>query len=355
MDTFTQILPHGFSNYDVDDEDSDFSKVRLNSDLLVFAPRKIGVFEDEYSSRGGIIIPAGTIGEITSTGGIRPVVAWQYQYNVFPVLGRVLEHALIGNGVDPGPSHAAGGSSEAVTEIIGLLSILVASGAGTPVPDDVSPTRILEEASDLLGRSRDVVSIVFDLLESGLQAAQSAPNSGKSTDFIVAAVQFVDALVPILPGRVWPYLARSTILEQNGRGGAFYGILSAVEVVRGDYEFAINCLKLYEDLVEEAIRSSVVNMGGSKSVALASVAPASINRSGVSVGVQRDILAAWTRVAVDVFESYHGWKYVNQEQKLEIGKYHYSKDKRPILTILIARTTNFKDIYEYPFYHLWCR
>lgn len=328
MDTFTQMLPPGFNDYDADDEDADVTRVQLNSDLLVFAPRKTGLFEDEYSSMGAIVIPAGTIGVIASTGGIRPVVAWQYEYNIFPVLGRVLEHALLSNGVDPGTSYVVGGS-DAVTEIIELLSILVASGTATSVPEEYSPTRVLEEASDLLGRSRDVVSIIFDLLESGLQAVQISPNAGKSTDFVVAAVQFVDALVPILPGRVWPYLARSTILEQHGRGGAFYGILSAVEVVRGDYEFAITCLKLYEDLVEEAIKSSVVNMGGSKTVALVSMGPSSVNRSGVSVTVQRDILTAWTKVAVDVFESYHGWKYTNHEQKLDIGRNPPFRVQRP--------------------------
>jgi len=322
MDTYTQILPQGFSDYDVDDEDSDVTRIQLTNDLVVFAPRKAGFLEEEYSSRGGIVIPAGTIGEMISTGGSRPVVAWQHEYNAFPVLGRVLEQALIGDGSNSGPSHAAVGelgSGEAVTEIIGLLTILIACG-NESAPGELSPARILEEASDLVGRSRDVVSIIFDLLEAGLQAATNSSSAGKSTDFIVAAVQFVDALVPALPGRVWPYIARSTMLERHGRGGAFSGILSAVEVVRGDYEFTINCLRLYEDLVEEAIKSSVVNMGGSKSLSVVSMATSSVTRSGVSTAVQRDILLAWTRVIVDVFESYYAWKYINEEQKLEIGK-----------------------------------
>ncbi|CAZ84016.1 unnamed protein product [Tuber melanosporum] len=322
MDTYTQILPQGFSDYDVDDEDSDVTRIQLTNDLVVFAPRRAGFFEEEYSSRGGIVIPAGTIGEMISTGGSRPVVAWQHEYNAFPVLGRVLEQALIGDGSNSGPSYAAVGelgSGEAVTEIIGLLTILIACGNGS-TPGELSPARILEEASDLVGRSRDVVSIIFDLLEAGLQVVANSSSAGKSTDFIVAAIQFVDALVPALPGRVWPYLARSTIQERHGRGGAFYGILSAVEVVRGDYEFTINCLRLFEDLVEEAIKSSVVNMGGSRSLTVASMAAPPITRSGVSTAVQRDILSAWTRVVVDVFESYYAWKYINEEQKLEIGQ-----------------------------------
>lgn len=325
MDTYTQVLPHGFGDYDVDDEDSDVTKIQLTNDLLVFAPRDGGVFEDEYAPRGGIVIPAGTIGEITSTGGSRPVVAWKHSYNAFPLFGRVLEYALIGDGTDIGPRRLMAGelgTGETVTEIVGLLTMLIVSGTSSSVKgtDSIDVARILEEASDNVGRSRDVVSIIFDLLEAGLQAAAQSSNTGKSTEFIVAALQFIDALIQILPGRVWPFIARSTILERHGRGGAFVSILSAVEVVRGDYEFTINCLDLFEHLVEEAVQSSVVNMGGSKSLMLASMGANATTRSGVSMAVQREILTSWTRVTVDVFESYRGWKYVNREQRLDIGE-----------------------------------
>lgn len=325
MDTYTQMLPQGFGDYDVDDEDSDVTKIQLTNDLLVFAPRDGGVFEDEYAPRGGIVIPAGTIGEITSTGGSRPVVAWKHQYNAFPLFGRVLEYALIGDGTESGPRQVMAGelgTGETVTEIVGLLTMLIASGTSSygKGREGFDVARILEEASDIVGRSRDVVSIVFDLLEAGLQSAAQSTNMQKSTDFIVAALQFVDALIKILPGRVWPFIARSTILERHGRGGAFVSILSAIEVVRGDYEFTVNCLNLFEHLVEEAVQSSVVNMGGSKSLMLASMASNTTTRSGVSIAVQREILMSWTRVTVDVFESYRGWKYVNREQRLDIGR-----------------------------------
>lgn len=325
MDTYTQVLPPGFEDYDVDNEDSDIAKIQLTNDLLVFAPRDGGVFEDEYAPRGGFVIPAGTIGEITSTGGGRPVVAWKHEYNAFPLLGRVLEYALIGEGSDSGTGRLMAGelgTGETATEIISLLTMLIAAGTSRPdrAADSFDVARILEEASDNVGRSRDVVSIIFDLLEAGLQEAAQSGNTGKTTEFIVAALQFVDALIRILPGRVWPFIARSTILERHGRGGAFVSILSAVEVVRGDYEFTINCLNLFEHLVEEAIESSVVNMGGSRSLQLASMASNNTTRSGVSMSVQREILTSWTRVTVDVFESYRGWKYVNREQRLDIGR-----------------------------------
>ncbi|KAH8147426.1 uncharacterized protein LAJ45_08582 [Morchella importuna] len=325
MDTYTQVLPPGFEDYDVDNEDSDIGRIQLTSDLLVFAPRDEGVFEDEYAPRGGIVIPAGTIGEITSTGGGRLVVAWKHEYNALPLLGRVLEYALIGEGSASGAGRLMAGelgTGETATEIISLLTMLIASGTARPdkAAEGFDVARILEEASDNVGRSRDVVSIIFDLLEAGLQATAQSSNTGKSTEFIVAALQFVDALIKVLPGRVWPFIARSTILERNGRGGAFVSILSAVEVVRGDYEFTINCLNLFEHLVEEAIESSVVNMGGSRSLQLASMAASTTTRSGVSMPVQREILTSWTRVTVDVFESYRGWKYVNNEQRLDIGR-----------------------------------
>jgi nuclear pore complex protein Nup188 len=347
MDTYTQVLPPGFEDYDVDNEDSDIGRIQLTNDLLVFAPRDGGVFEDEYAPRGGIVIPAGTIGEITSTGGGRLVVAWKHEYNALPLFGRVLEYALIGEGSDSGAGGLMAGelgTGETATEIISLLTMLIASGTARPdkAAEGFDVARILEEASDNVGRSRDVVSIIFDLLEAGLQDTAQSSNTGKSTEFIVAALQFVDALIKIIPGRVWPFIARSTILERNGRGGAFVSILSAVEVVRGDYEFTVNCLNLFEHLIEEAIQSSVVNMGGSRSLQLASMASNTTTRSGVSMSVQREILTSWTRVTVDVFESYRGWKYVNREQRLDIGRHSHSLIYCAILTE--SRSTYCKDI-----------
>ncbi|KAL7271823.1 hypothetical protein RUND412_005392 [Rhizina undulata] len=310
MDTYTQTVPPDFREYDDVDVDADISRIRLVSDLVLFAPRDGGIFE-RNGGGGGIVVPEGTIGAVVSSGGGVPVVVWQYAYNALTLFGRVLECALIGDGGVTGEIS----NEDAVMEIVGLLTMLTASGTADP-NSNFDPRVVLEDASDMVGRNRDIVSIIFDLLEEALQVAQNAPSSAKPTEFIVTALHFVDALIPVLPGRVWPYLARSTLLERNGRGGAFVGIVSSVEVVRGNYDFTLACIRLYDDLVDEAIKSAVLNMGGSRNAQAAGRAPG----TGVSVAVQRDILAGWTRVMVNVFESYRGWKYANKRQQMDIGK-----------------------------------
>jgi nuclear pore complex protein Nup188 len=334
MTTYTHSLPYGFKDYD-DVGDPETGRIQLHSDLVLFPPRDGDMFENssgQYLSSGGIIIPSGTIGVQISSGSARQVVAWQYGYNALSLFGRVLECALV-----PQQRTAAFAdlcSAEVVNAIISLLTGLVVSSkeaedAVARVSGHYTIPPVLEEASDMLGRNRDIISIVFDIIDRELNCY-----SISGIPFITG-IEFINSLVHVVPGRVWPYLARSSLLERHGRGGALAGIVSAVEVVHGSYEFTLACLVLFESLVDEAVRSSAIHKGQSKSLVLASKAALATSGTagmGVSDIVQRGILLGFTRVAVGIFESYRGFKYTKTIQKLKIGT-------------IIART--FSSILEY--------
>jgi nuclear pore complex protein Nup188 len=334
VNTYTQQLPHGFRDYD-DIGEEDAGQIELASDLVLFPPREDGLFElghhtSNFSSLGGIAVREGTRGVQASGAGAKQVVTWQCDYNALSFFGRILECALL-------PDHDAVKrdlcTPGVVTEIVVLLTGLIASSkeakaARARVPGHYEVPRVLEEASDMLGRNRDIVSVVFDLLDKALNH-YAAPNP-----LFAAGLEFVDSLVHVVPGRVWPYLARSTLLERRGHGGAFSGIISAVEVVQGSYEVTLAALTLFESLVDEAIRGSAVHKGRSRGLVVSSKAPPPVTGtagSGVSDIVQRDILLGFTRVIVDIFESYRGFKYTRDiSQKLHIG----SKIAKIFTTIL---------------------
>ncbi|KAI5794884.1 nucleoporin subcomplex protein binding to Pom34-domain-containing protein [Pyronema domesticum] len=320
LDTYTHILPAGFKEYD-DFGPEESGNIRLVTDLLLFPPRERGMLEHEVesgnmSSDGGLVINRGTQGVQISSGGTRQVVAWRCKYNGLSLLGRILECKITSQELREDLTNDI-----VASEIVSLLTVLIATSpesqaAARRAPGHYELPQALGEASDMLGRNRDVISLVFDLLDTQLGRINV------EDPFFTVGLDFVNSLVHVAPGRVWPYLARSVLLERHGRGGAFSGYLCAVEVTQGNYDFTLANLTLFESLVEEAIRSSAVHKGRSRALVLSSKAPepSGPGGNGVSDIVQREILLGYTRVIVDIFESYRGFKYSKDiAQKLQIG------------------------------------
>lgn len=326
MTSYTQTLPAGFTDYDILDENAATMSICLTSPLLLFPERDSGAYEDEaetatgyFTRYGGIVIPPGTCGVVISGSGSRTVVAWEFEYNALPLFGRILETVV--NDSNSAARLGDLASVEVVNEVVGMLTILIASSdesaaALRRVPGRYDVPQVLGEASDMLGRNRDIISIVCDHLDGEL-------NRGNVfKPFFVTGLEFLDSLIHIVPGRVWPYLARSSLLERHGRGGALARILSTVEVVRGTYAFTTTCLQLFEHLVEEAVRSCALHKGRKHStpfVQATRVPSTGTGGMGVTDIVQRDILLGFTRTAVDIFESYRKYKYVDLAENWDIG------------------------------------
>ena len=320
--TYTEALPRCFKDFEdlETPEDDDTRYIQLEQDLELFPTRDGGMFEfddqaDSFTALGGIVIPQGTQGIVISSGGTKQVVAWRHEYNALALFGRILECAASSQA-----GEVALFQTEIVTETVSLFTILISSSkefaaALAREPGSHEAPQVLMEASEMLERTKDVISVVFDLLDSALNRHTA------ESPFFVVGLEFVNSLVHLAPGRVWAYLARSVLLERHGRGGAFAGYLSAVEVTQGSYDFTLACLTLYESLVEEAIRSSASNKGWSKSLVLSSKAvPHGPAGAGVSDTVQQEILLGFTRLVVDIFESYRSFKYTKDiAQKLQIG------------------------------------
>lgn len=326
MKSYTQVLPANFTDYDIIDENASTMQICLTHELPLFPRRRSGAYEDEAESStgyftrfGGIKIPPGTTGVVISASGSRPVVAWELEYNALPLLGRIIETVVTDS--DSASQMGELASMDVVNEIVGLFTILVASSpeaaaAVTRIPGRYDVPQVLGEASDMLGRNRDIISLVCDHLDGELNRG-NVYNS-----FYVTGLQFLDSLAHIVPGRVWPYLARSSLLERHGRGGALARILSTVEVVRGTYSFTKTCLSLFEHLVDEAVRTCALHKGRKHNngpIPAGRVPNSGTGGMGVTDIVQREILLTFTRTAVDIFESYRKYKYVDLSENWDIG------------------------------------
>ncbi|EWC45029.1 hypothetical protein DRE_06309 [Drechslerella stenobrocha 248] len=300
MESFTSTLPINFRGTEVDEDDA--SKIVLLEDLPVVEGRADG-------SGGAFILPAGILGRIVSSSVSPPVVRWDYRYSGLEFLGRLLEKVLVEESL---------GDSPLAVEILGVFdSILVSycdrsAGNEEQLDDNFSMTRLLEEASNLLAPNSDIISVILDLFETSLPFSVAA----KSVDLASACLRVIITLVAVVPGRIWPLLGRSSLLERNGRGGLLNKILESVEVVQGDYTFLLTAFSMYETLLSDAI-SGVVFSGTIGSPG--SIVSGAGVRSGISKEMQTSILQDWTRFWCSVFESFTTWKYLHVKQRLALN------------------------------------
>ena len=333
MRTLTLALPDDFQGLDTLREDENVGQLVLRAELGVLAPRKrVGLVSTRFSDRlalvsasgnygdgNGLVIPPGTEGLFsTATPGI---VQWRFQYSGLQYLGMLLE-SLLPNGSLVDCLGHADVPSDLTAEIIGLLATLLASTHRIRSRESASEATeaaqlLLGRASDGLGRNADIVAVILEHLEKELQDSPDATGVAGSMDVLVSCTQFLHALAPILPGRVWPYFARSSLLGLDGHGGRLGDLIARTEIVTGRFEFMIGCIRMFEALVDEAIDHAIARTSGSDSIARPSVVDTL--GIGISEQVMGKVLLIFEQTLLDVFRSYPNWKFVLLEQRLETG------------------------------------
>ncbi|KAF3927231.1 hypothetical protein ABW20_dc0106606 [Dactylellina cionopaga] len=300
MESFTYALPVNFRGTDVDENDA--SKIVLLEDLMVVEGRR----ED---GGGAFILPAGIFGKIISSSISPPIVRWDHKYSGVEFLGRMLEKVLLDESFL---------ESSLAIEILGIFDSILISYRDVPMDvagnldEKFSATRLLEDASNILAPNSDIISVVLDLFEASLPFSVAA----KSVELASACLRVITTLIEIVPGRIWPLLGRSSLLERNGRGGLLSKILESVEIVQGDYTFLLTTFSMYETLLSDAI-AGVVFSGTIGSPG--SIVSGSGVGSGVSREMQTSILQDWTRFWCSIFESFTTWKYLRVKQRLTLN------------------------------------
>jgi nuclear pore complex protein Nup188 len=349
MSSFTYTLPTDFRDYETMQEEDNTNSIRLTCAVSLFEPRGGARFSQiPYNGiHQGLVplddtesftIPVGTPGRIVSDSGPK-VAVWFHEYSGLRYFGKLLETSLTGsNIVDATTGEVA--DRESVAEIIGLLATLLLSASRICAVDaNISDARgaacrILEEASDGLSRNRDIITVVFNIFKEELQR-QAGASGVYDLETLVACIQFIHAILPILPGRVWPVLGESGLLDLDGKGGRLASIVASTEIVSGHYEFLLSCAKLWDALVEDSVVNAVLRRSGSKAVSR----PATFEGFGTGVPnlVLGKVILSFTRTFLDVLESASTWRFVNLEERVllisritsgfnNILKYSYSID-----------------------------
>ena len=196
LPTYTQTLQRGFTGYDIIEEERDNTLITLNSDLQVFNERDGG--------EGAVIVQTGTIGRLLSRGESIPTVMWQWSFNGWALLGRVLE-TILQNGVRNVIS-----SDEAYVPVILQIFRLLAGVLRKADPTFVES--VVTATSEEMAQEWDVMSVTYEIVAQALEALDiGARSHAELEQLLTIAETGIDVLTGAVAGReasIWSLLAK---------------------------------------------------------------------------------------------------------------------------------------------------
>ena len=255
-----QQLPDGFRDYALTREEENANWVELTGNLPLFSSgvsssfrgqRRLLTSGTSTQSDGLSGIPAGTEGIIVDDNASPYVAVWHHQHSTLSYLVELLSTYPVGSTkVETATQQPA--SRESVIEIIGLFADLMHSSLHAS--EGVCSTELLEAIGIGAEGSQDTVNLVLAIFEEELLHLCQEPSNEACLELLVNCTHFLEALIIVSPHRVWPWLARSRLLEGDGNG-SLATILIGTEMVLGRYDFLIGCIRLYKGLVKDADQS----------------------------------------------------------------------------------------------------
>ncbi|KAH8722577.1 nucleoporin subcomplex protein binding to Pom34-domain-containing protein [Phaeosphaeriaceae sp. PMI808] len=318
-----QRLPGDFRDYALTREEENANWVELTSPLLLFSSGEVSSFRGQRRllssaaigpATGLLEIPAGTEGIIVDESSQPYVAVWRFQHSTLTYLVQLLSTYPVGsNRIELTTQEPA--ARESVLEVVGLFADLIHSSL--QCSDGVCSAELLEALSINVDGGQDTVSVILAIFEEELLRLCENPSNEASLELLVNCTHFLEALATVAPQRVWPWLARSRLLEGDGNGGSLAAILIGTEMVLGRYDFLIGCIRLYKALVTDAVDRFVARKNPSKALSrFNATAPV---ESGTSDKIMSTILFTFGRTLASIYESSLSWKYSRPEHRPEIN------------------------------------
>ena len=333
----TLLLPRGFNSYELAREDEAGTYIRLLDDLPLFenirsnysgaiqnpggssGQRSMALVRSEETSS---CIPRGTMGLIVNDS--KPlIVTWEFEYSVLSHLGASLSTALPGSSLVDFASQSTLESS-LMAGTIRVFAAQLRRSTKTRRPElinferDQSAPSVIQFASQWLSRDGDIIGVVCEIFEAVL-ANPDLTAVGNGSELLASCLEFISAVLPFYPARVWNALVSSDLLAIDGRVGRLEAIVSSLEMTTGTYTCLTACAALYEQLIEDIVNNAVSRSVRpvKKKTGSRYEAPEPPAES-ISSQTFAKVLRAFTRTFRDVFASLQEWKFVDLHQKLEL-------------------------------------
>ncbi|KAL1842847.1 hypothetical protein VTJ49DRAFT_4014 [Mycothermus thermophilus] len=317
--------PRWDRSYELVFEEDNTNSFRLTRDIDLFdtTAKSNRPFQPEERCT----IPAGTYGRfVTDVGRVAKI---EFEHSTLAVLGKRLEVNLAPDTFDTGLGLL--GPDELV-EAISLLSTVVRVEAlkSSKADPDRGP-RILAEMGRLLSPGRDIISIICDTLDSVIEE-ELANLDGSNIAVLTSCVQFLYAVLPVRPGRVWAYMARTSLISNDTRSGRLSRITATLDMFAERFDLLLAAVKLFSALIDSAMTSSVQRRTGSNTV--------NGGRRGDEnpwVGASDKIISrvslSIAQTTLDVFESSATWRFPS-----ELDRSVLMRDVVDIMQNLVAYT-----------------
>ena len=211
LPTYTQTLQRGFTGYDIIEEERDNTLITLKTDLRVFPERDDG--------EGAVIVPTGTIGRLLSRGESIPTVMWEWPFNGWALLGRVLE-TILTNGVTNVIS-----SDEyyvhVLVNIFRLLEGVMGSDAERELVEHVITT-----TSEEMAQEWDVISVTYEIVSQVLEVLDIGVHGHADLEHLLSIAEMgIKVLGAVVSGRetsIWSLIVKG--------GSKWWGRISRIGI-----------------------------------------------------------------------------------------------------------------------------
>lgn len=301
--TLTFDFPTSFRGFELAYEDENTNSFRIAEPLQLFIP---GSRIRRHVAADDFCLPEGSYGRFVTDSG--RVVFMEYEHSALALLGARLQIFLsqADYGLVLSPL-----SDEETAEAITLLATLIRAEYVKAPP--TGPGRhqkvmeIVEEASKSIDYSKDLISVICDILDASMQ--DDEPNEG-TLGVITACVQFLHAALPVFSSRILSYMARCNLLNSDSRAGKLARLTGKLEMGSDQFEFLISTVRLLSLVVDTIMSSSIQRkLAGSKSNGRIKIADD--GWLGTSDSTLSKLGYAIAQASVDVFENSSTWKFAS--------------------------------------------
>ena len=311
--TVTFTLPDSFQSYELVHEDENTSSFRLLEDipLVSVSTARNRNRSDEDTFR----IPAGTVGRFITDNG--RVVLMNYSYSFLSLIGRQLEVYLMPEAYQTGLRVL---QADEIAEAVSLLAMLLRTECLKASPDsnDVLVRQdddLLHEASKSISGGKDIVNVVCETLDYFMQDGIGTTEKS-ATCVLTSCIQFLHAVLPLQPSRIWSYMARSELLSSESKGGKLTKIVGDLDLVSENFDFLMSALRLFSRLIDSAMSSAVQRRAGNRTTNMRKPDPNPW--LGTAEKVLTKVSLSIAQASMDIFENTSTWNFSSETSRLRL-------------------------------------
>ncbi|KAK4662133.1 uncharacterized protein QC763_710900 [Podospora pseudopauciseta] len=292
-------------SYHLVHEDENTNSFCMDEDIDLFSARSFR----KVAPQEKFTIPSGTYGRFVTDIG--RVAKLEFEHSALALLGKRLEVYLSDGAWDSGLGQL---TTDDLAEAISLLAVMLRtevlrSTGRSPKPNTESAIKVLQETSSSLPRNNDIIKVVCGILNGLIEEDPTQLDAGKFK-VMTASLQFLHAVLPVVPGRVWSYMSNCGLISSEGRSGRLSRITGNLDMYAERVDFLQSAVKLFSSLVENAMSSAA-----QRKTAASPNARVRIDENpwaGMSEKILSQVCLAIAQTAVDIFENSATWRFESE-------------------------------------------